>query len=785
MLFEITTDQRELTQVLDDLLSTHAAPRQAFDGGPAVDRALWKQLAGLGLTGLTLDPELGGAGGQTIDQVLVAERLGAAVAPVPVATAAAAAVVLAKLANAEFAAQLADGSKVVLAAISASLGVELPIEAKSSATASDADGWALTGTVIDLLEAADADILLVPAAGPGAAAGSGPELTWFAVDASAEGVTLRDQPSMDQSQRLGALTLDGAPATRLGAADGLSEAAVRTAWLMLAAQAVGAAGKALTISADYARTRQQFGQPIGKFQAIKHTLANMLIDVENARSATYNAGWAVDEGRADAELALHLAKAVATENAARVTGQATQVHGGIGNTWEHDCHLYLRRAKACELALGDPEYHFQQIADAVIDSGSDGASGSKTAKPAGNAMIDAAGDSDFRAELRSWLDENLPAGWGTPEFKMPRDEHERWDFLRGWQAKMAEGRWVGIHWPEEFGGRNANLAQQIAYNIELSERKVPPLPGHRGLSIVGPTLIKHGTPEQQQRFLHRLRVADDVFAGGFSEPGAGSDLASLRTRGVIDGDEIVVNGQKIWTSQAHLCNWIFTLVRTDPDAPKHQGITVVLIPLDSPGITVRPIRRMHGSAEFNEVFFDDVRVPVANIVGPVNSGWQVNRTTLSHEHSTLFVGAQVRYSKTLADIVGTSRAVTGYDGRPRSSDPAIRSRIARSWAASQLLLINGLRNVANVSRDGSPGPEGSIMKVYGQEAEKDQFELALDIAGPAGLLDRRAEGAVGKGKWVFGYLASRAATVGGGTSEIHRNKIGETVLGLPRDVGSE
>lgn len=397
-------------------------------------------------------------------------------------------------------------------------------------------------------------------------------------------------------------------------------------------------------------------------------------------------------------------------------------------------------------------------------------------------MIDAVGDAEFRDELRSWLDENLPDGWGTPGYRLPRDPGERLEFLRSWQRRMADGRWVGIHWPEAFGGRNASIAQQIVYHLELSERGVPPLPGHRGLTIVGPTLIQHGSDAQRDRFLQRLRVGDDLWAGGFSEPGAGSDLASLRTRGVIDGASMVVTGQKIWTSQAHQCNWIFTLVRTDPTAPKHNGISAVLIPLDSPGIEIRPIRRMSGGAEFNEVFFDDVVVPMDNVLGPVNDGWRVNRTTLSHEHSTLFVGSQVRYAKTLADIIRLSRSHTGANGTIRASDPDIRARIARSWGVSQLLLVNGLRNVAKVQAGGVPGPEGSIMKVFGQESEKELFELALDVAGPAGLLDRGAAGAADRGKWVYGYLAARAATVGGGTSEIHRNKIGEGVLGLPRDA---
>ncbi|HVX22361.1 MAG TPA: acyl-CoA dehydrogenase family protein [Acidimicrobiales bacterium] len=400
-----------------------------------------------------------------------------------------------------------------------------------------------------------------------------------------------------------------------------------------------------------------------------------------------------------------------------------------------------------------------------------------------SSVIEAAGDADFHRELSDWLDRNLPEGWGTSSFRMPRGADARRQVLLDLQRRMAEDRWVGIHWPEEFGGRSATLAQQVTYHAELVRRNVPQLPGHRGITIVGPTLVKHGTPEQQARFIDRIRFGDDLWAGGFSEPGAGSDLASLRTRARIDGDRVVVNGQKIWTSSAEWCNWIYTLVRTDPTAPKHEGISVLLIPLDSEGITVRPIRQMTGQANFNEVFFDDVTVPVDNFVGPVNHGWQVNRTTLSHEHFTLFIGAQARYARTVDALVRLAAETEDRD--LRADTPLIRNRVARQWAISQLLLVNGMRNVARVQAGGSPGPEGSIMKVFGQESEKALFELALDVVGGAGVLDRGATGAVDRGKWLFGYLGSRAATIGGGTSEIHLSKIGESVLGLPRDLWAD
>jgi alkylation response protein AidB-like acyl-CoA dehydrogenase len=397
-------------------------------------------------------------------------------------------------------------------------------------------------------------------------------------------------------------------------------------------------------------------------------------------------------------------------------------------------------------------------------------------------IVDAAGEDEFRHELCIWLDANVPAEWNRKGFRFPDDERERVALLRDWQAEMASGRWVGLHWPVEYGGRSATLTQQIVYNAELTARSLPALPGHRGLTIVGPTVIEYGTAEQRARFLPRIRSGQDLWAGGFSEPEAGSDLASLRTRAVIDGDRVVINGQKIWTSSAHWCDWIFTLVRTDPAADKHDGISVVLVPLGSPGITVRPIRQITGGASFNEVFFEDVVVPAENILGPVNGGWQVNRTTLSHEHFTLFIGTQVRFARTLQNLIAAAASLEDGQGRRRLEDQVIRNRIARAWAASQLLLVNGLRNVAGVASGNAPGPEGSISKLFGQEAQQALYDLAIDLAGPEALIRSGTPELPSSGRWQLGYLSARAATIGGGTSDIHRNKLAEGALGLPRDL---
>jgi alkylation response protein AidB-like acyl-CoA dehydrogenase len=385
----------------------------------------------------------------------------------------------------------------------------------------------------------------------------------------------------------------------------------------------------------------------------------------------------------------------------------------------------------------------------------------------------------FRDELSAWLDEHLPEGWGTPAFRYPRDPAERLVWFREWQGAMDRGGWVAIHWPREFGGREASLLEQVVYHTELARRKVPALIGHTGLSLCGPTIMVHGTDEQRDRFLAPMRSGAHIWCEGFSEPDAGSDLAGLKTRGVVDGDELVITGQKIWTSGAEVSDWMFALVRTDPDAPKRHGISFVLVPMDADGLEVRPIRQIGGDAGFSEVFLTDVRVPLGNIVGPLNEGWSVARTTLSHERSTLFMASQLRMAQTLADVIALARRTGAAD--PGAGDPGIRRRLARAWIANQLARINGVRNLGRVLEGEQPGPEGAVMKLFGQESEQALYELALDVAGPGAVLDKGAGDAPDGGKWILGYLRTRASTIGGGTSEIQRNILAERVLGLPRD----
>lgn len=387
-------------------------------------------------------------------------------------------------------------------------------------------------------------------------------------------------------------------------------------------------------------------------------------------------------------------------------------------------------------------------------------------------------DAVFAQEWTTWLDAHLPAM--HEKLANAAGDSDKQALAREWQSQMAAGGWAAITWPAEFGGRAATARQQLIFYLTSAERGVPPLAGRIGLNLCGPTLIAHGTPEQRHRFLPPMLDGRHVWCQGFSEPGAGSDLASLRTRGVVDGDSLVITGQKIWTSGAAQADWMFALVRTDPDAPKRRGISFVLVPMAAAGIEVRPIRQISGDAGFNEVFLDEVRVPLANVVGGLNDGWNVTRTTLANERAILFMGQQMALTATLRKAVALAKTADPHGVRA-ADDPWLRDRIAQAWIDVELVRLNGMRNLARVLTGKEPGPEGAMSKLFGQHVEQHLHELALDLGGEFAVLDRGAVDAPNRGKWALGWLRTRASTIGGGTSEVQRNVLAERILGQPRD----
>ncbi len=382
----------------------------------------------------------------------------------------------------------------------------------------------------------------------------------------------------------------------------------------------------------------------------------------------------------------------------------------------------------------------------------------------------------FRDELRAWLEANVPREWDEA-----REESldRRFEFLRKWQRQLFDGGWAGISWPKEYGGRGASLMQQVIFWQEMARAGAPPMANVLGLGLIGPTIIAFGSEDQKKRYLRNILNADEIWCQGFSEPNAGSDLAGLQTDARLDGDHYVVNGQKVWTSYGWLADWCEVVVRTDPAAPKHKGLTVMLVDMKSPGVDVRPLRQMTGETEFNEVFFRDVRIPVANVVGKVNQGWDVAMGTLMHERGTFGAGLQIIYKRNMDRLTELAHS-TQRNGVPAAEDPIIRQKLAQCYGEIEVMRLNQMRAFSRISATGVPGPEGSIQKIFWSELNQRFQQVAQELLGPYGQLTGDAEESIDHGLWSYGYLRARGNTIEAGTSEIQRNIIGHFVLGLPR-----
>jgi alkylation response protein AidB-like acyl-CoA dehydrogenase len=384
----------------------------------------------------------------------------------------------------------------------------------------------------------------------------------------------------------------------------------------------------------------------------------------------------------------------------------------------------------------------------------------------------------FRDEIRAWIADNLPKGWGTPGYSEPKTFEERLEFSRAWEKKLADAGWVGFSWPKEFGGRGATLMEQIIFHEEMARARAPQIfINFVGVNLAGPTIMAHASEEQKARYLPRILDMSEVWCQGFSEPNAGSDLANVQTRAVPDGDHFIVNGQKIWTSFAHVADWCLLLCRTDSSVAKHKGLSYLLVDMHLPGIDPRPLKQITGDAEFDEVFFTDVRVPREQLLGEMNMGWTYANTTLANERGPAFLAHQIRFRNTLADMFETAKRTTR-DGVPVSEHPAFRERLAKSYAEVEIMRYLGYRIATSILRNGRPGTEGSIAKLYWSEMVRRFQETSLVVAGLGGMLDE--EDGVDAGKWNRGFSMSFAQTIAAGSSEIQKNIISERVLGMPR-----
>jgi len=394
-------------------------------------------------------------------------------------------------------------------------------------------------------------------------------------------------------------------------------------------------------------------------------------------------------------------------------------------------------------------------------------------------LRDSPEEAAFRQRVREFLRTNLPKGWRAFGLGMARSNAER-DFLHDWQRRLNDAGLLGLEWPKEFGGQGASAAEVAIYAEEAAACGAPQPLNVLGLSLAGPTIMAHGTPEQKRRYLPKILNCEEVWCQGFSEPGSGSDLASLRTRAELKGDHFVVNGQKVWTTYAHLADQCMLLARTDQNAPRHRGISFLLVDMKTPGVTVRPLRQMTGEAEFNETFFDNVVVPRGNLLGPLNEGWRVAMTTLASERGGAGgVAMGARYFAVLTGIVELSRNVK------RNGKAAIGDAIVRQQLAQFYVDVSGLRytagRIATMLRQGTgSGVMSSIIKLTWSELNQRMQNFVMELQGPSHQLVAGSPHAVENGRWQYEFLRSRANTIEAGTSEVQRGILAERLLGLPR-----
>ncbi len=382
-------------------------------------------------------------------------------------------------------------------------------------------------------------------------------------------------------------------------------------------------------------------------------------------------------------------------------------------------------------------------------------------------------EQEFRDEVRTWIQENNPG----PEPEGSLDEVMA--FRGEWQRKLHAAGWAGISWPQEYGGRGATMIEQAIFVGEASAQEAPSPANVLGLAMGGPVVIAHGTDAQKQRYLEPILTGEEIWCQGFSEPESGSDLASLKTRAVKDGDEWVVTGQKVWTTFAQYAKWCMLVARTDPDAPKHQGLTYFLMDMEQDGVETKPLVQITGEGEFNEVFINEARIPDENVVGEVGSGWGVAITTLMNERAGLAFGAIAQIQNSLGRLARLAKEVR-IGGGSAADDAYYRQRIAQLYIEAETMRLNAYRGLTKTMQSGIPGPEGSLGKWQWADINQDLTELALDIEGAYAPLARGSANAVAGGAWQYGFLRSRANSIEGGTTDILKNIIAERVLGLPR-----
>ncbi|MHB8438148.1 MAG: acyl-CoA dehydrogenase [Acidimicrobiales bacterium] len=697
----------------------------------------WDEMASQGWLAVHVAEEHGGQGFGLLELAVVVEELGRACAPGPVLSTLIATAVLAASTDAaakELLPQIAGGSLPAT--------VALPGAGVLNGTLRPDGRLEVSGTLRPVLGAALVRLCLAEVSVPGES-----ETQWCALQLPTPGASgepgeihTNELASLDLTRRVGEITVQGTLVGSDGRLPSLTGRIVRDrALAVAAAECAGGARWCLDVTTQYARDRRQFGRPIGQFQAVKHRLADMLVLVEQMTAMAWDAAIAADgDDAAQASLSALLTGALCLDGYVEAAKACVQLHGGMGFTWEHDAHLHLRRALAMRQLFGGSGKLRAEAASAALDG------------------------------ARRKLDLALPP---QAEQMRPavRDLVSQVVAAQGTAAKrraLVETGLLTPHWPPPHG-RGADPLEQLVIDEEMASAGV-----FRPNLAVGawalPTIIAHGDERQQERFVEPTLLGELVWCQLFSEPGAGSDLAALQMRAVRGEGGWLLSGQKVWTSMAQKANWGICLARTDPDAAKHQGITYFLVDMLAAGIEVRPLREITGEALFNEVFFDEVFVPDECVVGQVNDGWRLARTTLANERVSMSSGATFGFG--IEWILGSLR------NGPHAGDAVAADHIGELLAEAQSVALLGARTTLRSMSGVDPGPEASVRKLLGAEHEQRVQELGLSLLGPDGA---SSEGEARQ--WSQGLLSTRCLTIAGGTSEVQRNVIAERLLGLPRD----
>jgi alkylation response protein AidB-like acyl-CoA dehydrogenase len=706
-------------------------PRALLDADTETLPSFWSELASQGWLGIHVPESSGGQGFGLAELAVVIEEMGRVLAPGPFLPTVLAAALVDEAGQSDQRRRLlpglVDGSTPAAVAFAGG-GLE--------ASQSGGGTLTLTGTLRPVLAAPLARLLVVPAR-----VGDGAE-RWCVLDA--EQVEVSAVPSLDPTRRVGSVAASGVVVPPDRQLVGLTTERVRDlSASLVAAECAGGLGWCVEVSSSYAKVREQFGRPIGQFQAVKHRLANDLVSLEQVTAAAWDASQTAGDPESDsARLSVAVAAALALDGYVEGAKDCIQVLGGIGFTWEHDAHMYLKRALSLRQLLGGTTGWRQEVAGLALGG--------------------------VRRSLAGELLAAMPEDQATGHRRLVAPELEEVKAAGREQrrAKMVDLGYAAPHWPRPWG-RGAGPVEQLVIDQEMARLKL-----HRPNLAIGawalPTIIAYGTAEQQERFVRPTLLGQISWCQMFSEPGAGSDLASLSTKAVRVEGGWCLSGQKVWTSMARQADFAICLARTDPGAPKHEGITYFIVDMTSEGLDVRPLRELTGAAMFNEIFLSDVFVPDDRVIGQVNDGWRLARTTLANERVSMSSGSSFGG--------GVEGVLELLSDRPQRSDPVVLDRVGAVLAEAQSLALLGHRATMRTLSGVDPGPESSVRKLLGVEHEQRVQELGLDLLG--------AEGAATEGeaaRWSFGFLANRCLTIAGGTSEVQRNLIAERLLGLPRD----